>query len=101
MREARRRAGLTQRELALRLGTTQSAVARLERGGEDPSYQRVIEAVRACGIELVPRLQDSDDSTWSIAWQNLHLSRDQRVRKHAAAVRFIRDGRRALARARA
>jgi transcriptional regulator with XRE-family HTH domain len=51
IREARRRAGLTQAELAARVGTTQSAIARLERGAE-PSVRRVAELVRACGLEL-------------------------------------------------
>lgn len=101
IREARRRAGLTQRELAERLGTTQSAIARLERGGTEPSYERVDEAVRACGLQLVPRILPADDADWSVASTNLTVDPETRVRRHQAALRFARAGREALAHARA
>lgn len=52
IREARKRAGLTQDELARRLGTTQSAVARWEAGATEPAFGAVLRAVRACGLEL-------------------------------------------------
>jgi len=52
IREARLRAGLTQAELAARAGTTQSALARLERGRSSPSLERVGALVRASGLEL-------------------------------------------------
>lgn len=97
IREARRRAALTQRELAGRLGTTQSAIARLERGGTEPSYGRVAEAVRACGMDLVPQLLPADDADWSVASTNLAVGPDARVRRHQAALRFAIAGRRALA----
>jgi transcriptional regulator with XRE-family HTH domain len=58
VREARLRAGLTQAELADRVGTTQSAIARVERGGSAPSLARVRELVTACGLELRVRLAD-------------------------------------------
>lgn len=97
IREARRREGLTQQELAERLGTTQSAIARLERGGTEPSYERVAEAVRACGMDLVPQLVRADDADWSVASTNLTIGPDARVRRHQAALRFAMAGRRALA----
>lgn len=100
IREARRRAGLTQRELAERVSTTQSAIARLERGGTEPSYERVVEAVRACGLELVPQLLPADDADWSVASTNLTVDAEARVRRHQAALRFARAGRKALADAR-
>lgn len=96
IREARRRAGLTQLELAARLGTTQSAIARLERGASEPSFERVVGALRACGIDLVPRLLPSDDADWSVASTNLAVDPDTRVRRHQAALRFAEAGRRAL-----
>ena len=101
VREARRRAGLSQADLASRVGTTQSAVARLETGRSAPSLERITELVRACGFELEVHLTQVDDSGWSIAQGNLRLGIDARVRQHAAALRFARAGRRALADARA
>lgn len=52
VRQARRLRGLTQGELAIRLGTTQSAVARLESGQTDPRFATVLNAVRACDLDL-------------------------------------------------
>ena len=97
IREARLRAGFTQRELAERLGTTQSVIARLERGGTEPSYERVAEVVHACGMDLVPQLLRTDDADWSVASTNLAIGPDARVRRHQAALRFAVAGRRALA----
>jgi transcriptional regulator with XRE-family HTH domain len=98
IREARRRVGLTQTDLAARLRTTQSAIARLERGRTEPSFARVVDAVRACGLELTPALIDPDDADWSVASTNLLLTPDQRVRRHQAALAFARAGRKAIAR---
>ena len=56
MREARLRAGLTQTQLAERVGTTQSAIARLERSRSTPSLARLRQLVAACGLELRVRL---------------------------------------------
>lgn len=57
--EARRRAGLSQGDLARRAGTSQSAVARLERGHSSPSLATLERLVGAAGfdlrLELTPR----------------------------------------------
>jgi transcriptional regulator with XRE-family HTH domain len=52
IRDARRRAGLTQRQLAERAGTSQAAVARYERGRTVPDLATFTRLVRACGLEL-------------------------------------------------
>jgi transcriptional regulator with XRE-family HTH domain len=52
VREARTAAGLTQAELARRMGTTQSAVARLEAKGANPRLRTLEKAVRAAGRHL-------------------------------------------------
>lgn len=101
IREARRRAQLTQSDLAARLDTTQSAIARLETGGTEPSFERVARAIRACGFDLHARLLPADDSDWSVASVNLSVDHDTRVRRHGAALRFAEAGRRAMADARA
>lgn len=60
IREARLRAGLTQSELARRMGTTQSAVARWESGTTSPRFDTVVRAVRSCGLELGVSLSAQD-----------------------------------------
>lgn len=52
LRDARRHAGLTQAELAERLDTTQSAVAKLERSGANPTVETLDRAVAATGHRL-------------------------------------------------
>jgi transcriptional regulator with XRE-family HTH domain len=51
--DARRRAGLTQAELAKRLGISQAAVAQLERSDANPRLATLDRALRATGTELV------------------------------------------------
>jgi transcriptional regulator with XRE-family HTH domain len=52
IRTSRREAGLTQVELAKRLGTTQSAIARLERRGANPRFDTLEKALTATGHQL-------------------------------------------------
>jgi len=53
---ARTRAGLTQAQLAQRMGTTQSAVARIEGGRRAPSMRTVQRYASATGTRAVLRL---------------------------------------------
>jgi transcriptional regulator with XRE-family HTH domain len=50
---ARRRAGLTQSELASRAGTSQPVVSVYERGHRDPSVETLRRLVAAAGCQLV------------------------------------------------
>jgi uncharacterized protein len=52
IREARLRAGLTQSELAARLGRERAQVARWEVGGQEPSFENLRSVVEACGFVL-------------------------------------------------
>lgn len=52
LRQARLRAGLTQRELAARASTSQSVVARIEQGRSDPSTATLARLLAAAGFEL-------------------------------------------------
>lgn len=56
IRASRRQAGLTQRALAERAGTTQSAVAAYETGAKQPSTATLDRLVRAAGLAIVWRL---------------------------------------------
>lgn len=49
----RTEAGLTQAELAQRMGTTQSAIARMEAGGTRPTLETLERLAAAIGQELV------------------------------------------------
>lgn len=55
LRVVRRQRGLTQRELARRLGITQQALSQLERHAAAASFERVVRYCRALGIALVLR----------------------------------------------
>jgi len=55
---ARQRMGWTQGQLAKRLGTTQSSVARLERGGRSPSIKTLHKLAEVTHSRLVVRLDD-------------------------------------------
>lgn len=54
---ARHRAGLTQAEVAQRMGTSQSTIARLESGGRQPSMQTVQRYAKALGYRAVIKLE--------------------------------------------
>ena len=57
VRQARERLGITQAELASRIGSTQPAIARLEAGGSTPSFDTLRRIAVALGLELVVELR--------------------------------------------
>jgi len=57
LRKAREKAGLTQTELASRLGHTQQAVAQAERAESNPTVSFLRRWARACGRSLSIRLK--------------------------------------------
>jgi ribosome-binding protein aMBF1 (putative translation factor) len=57
--EARRKAGLTQAELAARMKTSQAAVARIESGHGAPKWDTIERYARALGVRPVVRLLDA------------------------------------------
>ena len=63
----RTEAELTQAELAERMGTTQSAIARMEGGGTRPSLDTLEKLARAVGQELVVGLGEGLSTNRSIA----------------------------------
>jgi transcriptional regulator with XRE-family HTH domain len=58
---ARVRAGLTQEQLAQRMGTTQSVIARLESGRRMPGVRTLEKLAEATGTRLVVRFERTDD----------------------------------------
>ena len=99
VREARRRAGLTQRELAERAGTTQSSIARLETGQTSPSFDLVVRLIKVCGFRLDVFLDPYDDSDIAQAEALLRKSVDERIAEMEAGIAFAEELRAARERA--
>ena len=56
LRLARKRAGLSQRDLARHAGPVQSVVARIEQGATSPTWETLTRLIAAAGFELDARL---------------------------------------------
>lgn len=91
VREARRRAGLSQRDLAERLGTTQPVVARWESGRSEPSFERVVDAIRAAGLDLAVRIVERDEEHALLVQENLRRSPVERLRRATEARAAVED----------
>src|SRR5437879_2385553 len=76
----RRRADLTQRELAARLGCTQATIARWERGDRHPSFEDVQDVVGSCGLQLDLHLVAEDRSWWPQIAMQLEREPIERLR---------------------
>lgn len=92
IREARLRAGLTQARLAGRLGTTQSVVARWENLRTSPSFETVVRAIRACGLELDVSIATYDDQEDLLIEDQLRRTPEERL----AAIRNLVEQERIL-----
>lgn len=62
IREARLKAGLTQTDLADRLGRDRAQVARWETGGQEPSFENLRAVVEACGFVLQVEIADREEN---------------------------------------
>ncbi len=97
LRDSRHRAGLTQRQLALRLGVTQAAIAKLERAGANPTFETLAGALWATGhrLELQARARGGGVDE-SLIRKQLELSPAERLRgleeMHATAQALARAG---------
>ncbi len=91
VRQARRRAGLSQRELAERTGVPQSTIARVESGSVDPRMSTIAKLLSACGEELeaMPRLGEGVDRTG--IRETLELDHTRRFDLAVAAARNLRS----------
>jgi transcriptional regulator with XRE-family HTH domain len=100
VREARKRVGLTQAELARRAGVPQSTVGRVESGARVPSTELTERLVRAAGFELRAGLGEPDPQTDSLFERTLRRTPRQRLADATRAARFALRGRGAVRRAR-
>jgi transcriptional regulator with XRE-family HTH domain len=80
IREARRLGGLTQADLARRLGTTQSAVSNWERGRDTPRVDTLARILEACGFEADMTFRRLDDVDRAQIRENLAMTPAERLR---------------------
>ena len=59
----RQERGMSQQELAILCGTTQSAIARLERGGRPPKLDTLMRIADAVDAELLLEMRLRDETT--------------------------------------
>lgn len=89
IREARRRAGLTQADLAKRVGTSQPAVARYERARAMPDLPTLHRIVEACGYELTLELAEPDAQREAAARVALDRTPQERLEANTRQVELV------------
>lgn len=95
VRDARELAGLSQVELAARLGTAQSAVSRWERGIDVPRVDTLGRILQACELEVDLAFRRHDDVDRSQVVHFMHFTPAQRARNFQSAVEAYRQAGRA------
>jgi transcriptional regulator with XRE-family HTH domain len=94
LREARLRHGVSQERLAIRAGTTQSAISRIEKERVSPTVQTLSELLHLLGEDLVLEAKKQEtgvDLTLNEA--NLELAPGQRVKRGLEFADFVRRNR--------
>ena len=91
LRETRKRHGVSQKDLARRAGTTQSAISRIERGGVSPTFETLSELLYMLGEDLVLGAEPTDSGIdRSLIRANLALSMQERFDRGLAFSEFVR-----------
>jgi predicted nucleotidyltransferase/DNA-binding XRE family transcriptional regulator len=85
LREARRRSGLTQVELARRAGVAQSVISAYESGRRQPALPTLAALVQAAGLELAVTVRTRPDPTRALTGPVGRIVRQRRRRLAAAA----------------
>lgn len=97
LRQARRRAGLSQRALAKRARTAQSVIARIEQGRTSPSWETLARLLAAAGFEIRPtltaKLQGRSHMLDDVP-RILRMTPEQRLQEIKNVSRFLHDVRR-------
>jgi transcriptional regulator with XRE-family HTH domain len=90
IREARRRHGLTQQQLAMRARTSQAAISRIERGLVSPSVAMLEQLLDLMGEELVLGADPIDyGHDLTLIRENLALSPSDRIDRAAVFANFV------------
>ena len=94
LREARLRHGVSQERLAIRAGTTQSAISRIEKERVSPTVQTLTELLHLIGEDLELSIEPRD---WGIDrtlnQSNLRRSPQGRVQQGLDFADFVRENR--------
>jgi transcriptional regulator with XRE-family HTH domain len=99
LKQARRRHGVSQGSLAVRAGTTQSAISRIERNRVSPSIETLRELLYLLGEDLALSSEGRDfgiDRT--LNQSNLAFTPEQRVRRGMEFADFLARNRGASSR---
>ena len=83
-------AGMSQTELAERIGTTQSAVSRWERGHDEPRLSTIMVIAAACGHRLTMEAEPDGLDRAQIQ-QHLAMTPEQRLAAVTNVNRFLAD----------
>ena len=89
LRTLRASAGLTQRQLAERMGKPQSMIARWELGHDVPRLDSLVAVAAACGVSLDLTARGHDDVDRSQIREHLRLSPAQRLDNVANVAAFV------------
>jgi transcriptional regulator with XRE-family HTH domain len=98
LKDARTKAGLSQRELARKARTAQSVVARIELGETSPSWDTLMRLLKSAGFRLGGQLEQTelvDKSLLDDVPRILRMTPEQRLEEVAQVSRFIASARRA------
>ncbi|HEV2859192.1 MAG TPA: helix-turn-helix domain-containing protein [Solirubrobacterales bacterium] len=94
LREARIRHGVSQKRLAIRAGTTQSAISRIEKDRVSPTVQTLGGLLHLLGEDLALAAEKRDTGIdLSLNRRNLELSPEQRVHRGLEFADFARRNR--------
>ena len=93
LKEARRRAGLSQAELARRTGKPTSVIGRWERDEVKPSFETLRDLIRACGLDLRFRLEPRDESEDAALLAALDRTPEERLAQLEAWTEFLHEAR--------
>lgn len=97
LKEARRHAGMSQRELASKAKTAQSVVARIELRETSPTWDTLMRLVKASGctfrafVEAIPKV---DRSILDDVPRILKMTPEERLEEVAQVSRFLASARR-------
>ncbi len=102
LKEARKRHGVSQKRLAIRAGTTQSAISRIECDRVSPSVETLRELLYLLGEDLTLGAEERDSGIdRTLNAQNLSFHPEQRVKRGLAFSDFVRRNRGGAVRPRA